>query len=191
MTTPSPFPIPKLIPKQKAIFLDRDGVLNLPVVKEGRAYPPSSVDEFILYPETTAAVNLLKSLGFVLVVATNQPDVGRKRLSQEVVEAMHALLLQWLPIDRVEVCYAAGTAFDQPSDFRKPAPGMLLKAAHEMHLDLRNSFMIGDRWRDIEAGYAAGCRTIWINRGYDPPRERRPNFEVSNIAEAAELISKL
>jgi D-glycero-D-manno-heptose 1,7-bisphosphate phosphatase len=181
-------PIPQ---KKKAVFLDRDGVLNMPVLREGRAYPPSIVSEFQLYPEAVAAVGLLKSLGYLLVVATNQPDVGRKRLEQAEVEGMHELLKLWLPIDQIEVCYAAGTAYKQPSDFRKPSPGMLLKAARDLSIDLRRSFMIGDRWRDIDAGYAAGCRTIWINRGYDAPRENAPDFEVKDFAEAAEIIRQL
>src|SRR6266853_3102877 len=132
----------------RAVFLDRDGVINRAVVRDGKPYPPQSVAEFELLPDVAEACAQLKRAGFLLVVATNQPDVGRGTQRREEVEAMHAAMCAALPIDRVEVCYDPGQG--QPSEFRKPAPGMLLRAAREMDIDLPASFMIGDRWRDID-----------------------------------------
>ena len=105
-----------------AVFLDRDGVLNRPVVREGKPYPPASLEEFELYPEVLEACRRLKEAGLVLVVATNQPDVGRGTQRREVVEAMHAQLRAALPIDRIEVCYDAGGP-GASSEFRKPKAG--------------------------------------------------------------------
>src|SRR5437870_11850291 len=127
-----------------AVFLDRDGVINRVLVREGKPYPASSLAEFEILPGVAEACRLLNQSGFLLVVATNQPDVGRGTLAKEIVEAMHAKLCAALPIDRVEVCYDPGQG--EPSDFLKPAPGMLLRAAKELEIDLGQSWMVGDRW---------------------------------------------
>ena len=99
---------------------------------------------------------------------------------------MHAAMCAALPIDRVEVCYDPGGGV--PSEFRKPAPGMLLRAARELGIDLAASFMVGDRWRDIDCGSAAGCRTIFVDHGYFEELRTPPNFRVSSLLEAAEII---
>lgn len=172
----------------RAVFLDRDGVLNKPVIIEKHPYPPRRVEEFELLPGVQEACARLKEAGFLLVVATNQPDVGRKLLAQEIVEAMHAKLASLIPLDRIEVCYAAGSAAGQPSDFRKPAPGMVLRAAHALGVTLQESWMVGDRWRDIDCGKAARCRTIFVDHGYAEQLRTPPDFVVKSLPEAADLI---
>ena len=172
---------------RRAVFLDRDGVLNLPVVRDGKPYPPANVEEFAIYPETAQACQALKDAGFILVVATNQPDVGRGTQRREVVEAMHATLQRELPLDRIEVSYDGGGE-KPPSEFRKPRPGMLLRAAQELGLDLAACWMVGDRWRDIDCGHAAGCRTVFIDRGYAEKLRQAPDFRVTNLTEAARII---
>jgi D-glycero-D-manno-heptose 1,7-bisphosphate phosphatase len=174
----------------RAVFLDRDGVLNRPLVRDGLPYPPSSMEEFELLPGVREACVQLKEAGYLLVVATNQPDVGRGTLSQELVESMHAKLMEDLPLDHVEVCYAAGAAHGEPSEFRKPRPGMLLKVAGELGIDLRRSWMVGDRWRDISCGHSAGCRTILVDHGYRETFRDAPDFSASSLLEAAEIILK-
>jgi D-glycero-D-manno-heptose 1,7-bisphosphate phosphatase len=170
---------------RRAVFLDRDGVINRSVVREGKPYPPASIEQFEFLPGVEEACWLLKEAGFLLVVATNQPDVGRGTQSRAVVESIHRHLCDKLPVDRVEVCYDGG---DAPSDFIKPAPGMLLRAARELDIDLARSFMVGDRWRDIDCGVAAGCSTIFIDYGYREKLRSEPDFRVSNLSEAASLI---
>jgi D-glycero-D-manno-heptose 1,7-bisphosphate phosphatase len=170
----------------RAVFLDRDGVINRAVVRDGKPYPPASVAEFALLPCVVEACAQLKAAGFLLVVATNQPDVGRGTQRREDVEAMHERMRALLPIDRVEVCYDPGQG--QPSEFRKPAPGMLLRAAREQGIDLAQSWMVGDRWRDIDCGAAAGCRTIFIDYGYDETLRAAPDFRVATLQEAAAII---
>jgi D-glycero-D-manno-heptose 1,7-bisphosphate phosphatase len=173
-----------------AIFLDRDGTLNLPVIRDGRPYPPHNLAEFRLFDGVVDACAQLKAAGYKLVVVTNQPDVGRGTQEQSVVEAMHTSLLGHLPsIDMIQVCYHGGEAHGQPCKCRKPAPGMLLQAADSLEINLGASWMIGDRWGDIDAGHAAGCRTILIDHGY---AERAPtwppDFIVKSLAEAAGII---
>ena len=152
-----------------AVFLDRDGTLNVQVVREGKPYAPDKFEEFRLYDGVIEACHRLKAAGFVLVVVTNQPEVGRGTLSQDVVEAMHARLLELIPaIDRVEVCYDPGTG--APCRRRKPEPGMVLDAAQALGIDLSASWLVGDRWRDVDCGRNAGVKTIFIDYGYSDER---------------------
>jgi transaldolase len=174
----------------RAVFLDRDGVLNLPEMHDGVPYPPQDPADFRLYPEAKAGCELLRQAGFRLVVVTNQPDVGRGMQTIEAVERMHAMLAEALAPDRIEVCTAADAS--APDAFRrKPAPGMLLDAARALEIDLAASYMIGDRWRDIDCGHAAGCRTIFIERGYAEKLRQSPHHYAANMLEAARLILRL
>ncbi len=171
----------------RAVFLDRDGVINRALERERKPYPPTSIAEFEILPEVPAALAQLKAAGLLLVVATNQPDVGRGTLAREAVEQIHAHMLAQLPIDRVEVCYHAGQGVSD-CDCRKPRPGMLRHAAAELGIDLTLSWMVGDRWRDIDCGHAAGCRTIFIDRGYAEELKQKPDFSARHLAEAAAII---
>jgi D-glycero-D-manno-heptose 1,7-bisphosphate phosphatase len=171
----------------RAVFLDRDGVINEPKVVDGKPYPPLSIDEFIIIPGVEEACHKLKQAGFLLVVTTNQPDVGRGTLKQEVVETIHAHMCRVLPIDRVEVCYHPGKGLSD-CDCRKPKPGMLTRSARGLNIDLRASWMVGDRWRDVDCGHAAGVRTVFIDYGYDEPLKQQPDFRVKSLLQAAEVI---
>ena len=172
--------------RPRAVFLDRDGVINLPFVRDGKPYPPRSVDEFKLLPEVPTACALLHDAGYKIVVATNQPDVGRGELERSVVEEIHNKMCGLLPIDRVEVCYDPGRG--EYSLFRKPAPGMLLRAADVLGIDLKQSYMVGDRWRDIDCGHAAGCKTIFVDWGYEEPLREQPLFTAPDLLSAAYII---
>ena len=173
---------------KRAVFLDRDGVINRPIIRDGKPFPPMRVEEFEMLPGVVGACAKLKAAGFLLIVATNQPDVGRGTLARETVEAIHAKMNAMLTLDGVEVCYDAGAAHGQPSEFRKPAPGMLLRAARDLGIDLRQSWMVGDRWRDIDCGAAADCRTVFFDLGYDETLRVMPDFRAKNLSEAADII---
>lgn len=157
-------------------------------MRESKPYPPATIAEFQLLPGVADGCRLLHAAGYVLVVATNQPDVGRGTQTQASVEAMHAHLQKHIPeIARIEVCYDAGGT-TPPSEFRKPAPGMLLRAAAALDLDLNRSWMIGDRWRDVDCGARAGCRTLFIDWGYDERLRQKPDFTVRHFAAAVAII---
>ena len=173
--------------KRPAVFLDRDGTLNAAVVRAGRPYPPTTAAEFTLLPGVAEGCTRLKAAGYVLVVATNQPDVGRGALSRSAVESIHARLCELLPIDRVEASYDHGGE-NPPSAFRKPAPGLLLRAARELGLDLARSWMVGDRWRDVDCGKNAGCRTVLIDCGYAEDLREPPDFTVRSFTEAVDIV---
>lgn len=175
--------------RKRAVFLDRDGVLNRPVVRDGRPLPPAQIDEFELYPDAVSACAQLKAAGFLLVVVTNQPDVGRGTQSREAVEAMHAKLRAAIPsLDAIEVCFHAGAAQGEPCDCRKPKPGMLQRAAAALQIELLESFLIGDRWRDVDCAHAAGCRAVFIDHGYREELKEKPEFTVSTLSAAVSAI---
>lgn len=175
--------------EQRAVFLDRDGVLNRALVRDGRPHPPVSVTDFELYPDVAEGCARLKAAGFLLVVVTNQPDVGRGRQTRAQVGEIHRKLLLTLPmLDRIEVCFHAGREHGEPCACRKPQPGMLLTAAAALRIDLRRSYLIGDRWRDVDCARAAGCRAIFIDRGYREPLRETPDAIVPEFASAVELI---
>jgi D-glycero-D-manno-heptose 1,7-bisphosphate phosphatase len=169
-----------------AVFLDRDGDLNRAAVRDGKPFSPSGVQELDLLPQVASSLLDLKAHGFALIVITNQPDVARGRQPRGAVEAIHQELASTLPIDDILVCYhddADGCAC------RKPLPGLLLEAQRKHNIDLSRSFFVGDRWRDIDAGHAAGCKTVLIDYGY---RERAPaqppEATVRSLREAADWI---
>jgi len=172
---------------RRAVFLDRDGVINRALERDNKPYPPANLTEFEILPGVAAACAKLKQAGFLLVVATNQPDVGRGTLQKETVEMIHTEMCRRLPIDRVEVCYHPGQG-QSDCDCRKPKPGMLFHAARALNIDLKQSWMVGDRWRDVDCGHAAGCRTIFIDRDYAEELRQKPHFSAGNLAQAADII---
>jgi D-glycero-D-manno-heptose 1,7-bisphosphate phosphatase len=170
---------------RRAVFLDRDGVINRASVRNGKPYPPRSLAELEILPGVPEALARLKAVGFRLIVVTNQPDVARGTQTRAEVEAMHAVLTAQLPLDEIRACYHDAA---DGCDCRKPKPGMLIAAAHDSHLDLSASYVIGDRWRDIEAGQRAGCTSLFIDYQYAEPQPTAPYVRTASLAEATDWI---
>jgi D-glycero-D-manno-heptose 1,7-bisphosphate phosphatase len=166
-----------------AAFLDRDGVLNRALVRAAKPYPPSTPDELEILPGVGNALVRLKAAGYSVVVITNQPDIARGVTSQGAVDAIHSRLRRLLPIDEIRVCPHDDA---DGCDCRKPKPGLLLRRPA---YDLGASVLIGDRWRDIEAGRAARCAvTILIDYGYDEVVPHEPDVRVGSLAEAVDWL---
>jgi D-glycero-D-manno-heptose 1,7-bisphosphate phosphatase len=170
----------------RAVFLDRDGVLNEPILRDGRPYPPSGLNELVIVPDAKASLERLKRRGFLLVVVTNQPDVRRGTSTEADVEKINQYLAANLPLDDFFTCYHDDS---DRCDCRKPLPGLFIRAAVKHGIDLANSYMVGDRWRDIDAGSAAGCRTVLIDRHYNEHKpETAPDWVVESLVEACDWI---
>jgi D-glycero-D-manno-heptose 1,7-bisphosphate phosphatase len=168
------------------VFLDRDGVLNEAVVVGGRPLPPMTLDDVVIRDEVREACRRLSGVGLLLVVVTNQPDIARRTTTSQVVEAINAYLTDELGIDAVYVCpHDDGDA----CGCRKPAPGLLLDAAEEWGVDLERSLMVGDRWRDIEAGRRAGVTTVWIRSDYREPPPDAPDHTVDRLLDVVPLVT--
>jgi D-glycero-D-manno-heptose 1,7-bisphosphate phosphatase len=169
----------------RAVFLDRDGVINRTLVRDGKPYPPRNIGELEILPGVGEALKQLHNAGFKLIVVTNQPDVARGTQTRAMVEEINAALQSSLPIDEFRVCYHDDA--DQCA-CRKPRAGALLQSAQEFGIDLKASFMIGDRWRDIEAGRRAGCKTIFIDYHYAEKERVEPDHRACHLADATEWI---
>jgi D-glycero-D-manno-heptose 1,7-bisphosphate phosphatase len=169
----------------RAVFLDRDGVINVNTERDGRLVAPTTLEDFRLVPGVDEAVRGLKSAGFLVIVVTNQPDVGTGRTSRETVEAMHDLLRARLAIDDIQICTHVDT---DGCTCRKPKPGMILQAADDWQIDLSRSYLVGDSWRDIEAGRTAGCSTILVLSGRQQEKSSDPDKAVRSLTDAVRYI---
>ena len=170
---------------KRAVFLDRDGVINEAPLRDGQPIAPAKLSELRVLPGVPKALEALKEAGLTLIVVTNQPDVAKGSISRDEVEAMHEHMRAHLPLDDIKVCYHVD---EDRCACRKPKPGMFIEAAQEYGIDLRQSFMIGDRWRDIGAGQAAGCHTVLVDYGYREQKSDAPDYVVPSLVDASPII---
>lgn len=170
---------------KKAVFLDRDGVINKTLIKMGKPRAPYSLEEFAYIEGVMEAIERLKDRGYILVVVTNQPDVARGWVSREQVDLVNNLVINDLKVDALKSCFH--TEKDQ-CECRKPKPGMLLAAASELSIDLRHSYMVGDRLSDIKAGQSAGCISILVGEGEADSTEVTPDYRCHDLKEATAWI---
>lgn len=170
---------------RRAVFLDRDGVINRTFIRDGKPVAPTALEELEILPGVAQACERLKQAGYVLIVVTNQPDIKRGITRAEDVEAVNQTIRQRVALDDFRICYHDD---DDACECRKPKPGLLLEGASKWDVDLSKSFMVGDRWRDIEAGRRAGCHTIFVDHGY---QERKPDvydYRTTSLEDAARWI---
>jgi D-glycero-D-manno-heptose 1,7-bisphosphate phosphatase len=171
---------------RRAVFLDRDGVLNRAIVRNGKPHPPATLEDLQIPPDAPGALEALRADGFILIGITNQPDVARGTQRREVVEAINAALLAALPLHEILVCYHDDR---DNCECRKPLPGLLFHAAARHGIAVSGNFMVGDRWKDIETGHRAHCATVLIGDGYaELAPGRSPDRRVHSLSEAAEWI---
>ena len=170
---------------RRAVFLDRDGVISRSEVRGGKPYAPRRLEDFRLLPGVAEAVLALKQAGFLVVVVTNQPDIGNGLVDPSVVEAMHAKLKARVPVDDIRMCPHRQ---DAGCSCRKPKPGMLLAAAKRWNIDLKNSYIVVDRDGDIIAGKAVGCYTLLIKRGYSETRRTTAKTSARSLSAAVRFI---
>jgi D-glycero-D-manno-heptose 1,7-bisphosphate phosphatase len=174
---------------RQAVFLDRDGTINVNEVRGGRPYAPTRLEDFRYLPGAPEAIARFKAEGYLVIVVTNQPDLSTGKNTPEVIEAMHARLRDELGVDDIMVCPHTDKA---GCDCRKPKPGLLIQAAEKWGIDLARSVMVGDRWRDVDAGRAAGCTTVHIDCGYEgEPAPKGADLTVATLFEAMDSICAL
>jgi D-glycero-D-manno-heptose 1,7-bisphosphate phosphatase len=167
------------------VFFDRDGVLAIPEIRDGRSFAVRRLEDFALYADAQESVRRVKALGAIAVVVTNQPDVGNGLVTRQVVEHMHQRLRLMVPVDAIYACYH--TRADN-CDCRKPKPGMLLAASNDLGIDLSRSVMVGDRVSDVAAGHEAGCRAVQIARGDTDEDTAGADWIAANLTEAVDHI---
>ena len=170
---------------RRAVFLDRDGVLVRALIRQGRPFSVRRPEDLEILPGAAEACSAFREAGLLTIVVTNQPDVARGDLALGDLSAMHAALVDRIPVDAVLFCPHDDT---DGCPCRKPAPGLLLEAAGRFGISLSQSVMVGDRWRDIEAGARAGCRTVFVDAGYHERQPEPPDLTVTSLAEALPWI---
>lgn len=172
---------------KRAIFLDRDGVINKSFVKNGLPYAPTSFDQLKILPGVKESILKLKDLKFVCLIVTNQPDVVRGKTKKDTVIKINSYIKDKLKLDDILVCYHDDS---DNCECRKPKPGMLLQGSKKWNIDLKQSYMIGDRKKDIEAGERAGCKTIFIDHNYKEIMPKSPDFTTDSLLSATHIIEK-
>ena len=171
---------------KRAVFLDRDGVLNRAVLVDGVPRPPSSIYEVEILEGAREAIQILQQRDYVPVVVTNQPDVARGVVSEGHANGINSFVGKQTNLKHFYSC------FHDDSDFcicRKPLPGLIQRAARELNLEISASYLVGDRWRDIEAGQAAGCRSFFIDYSYPEKTPSPPFTRVLSLLEAVQIIT--
>lgn len=172
--------------KRKAVFLDRDGVINRSLVRNGKPFAPTHDSEFEVLPGVLQALDKLRMAGYLNIVVTNQPDVSTGVQSFQTLQTLNAHILKNLAIDAIKVCIHIDA---DKCNCRKPLPGLILQAAEEFGIDISSSFMVGDRWRDVAAGQQAGCRDIFfLDYGYLELRPTPPFHIVDSLQSAVSQI---
>lgn len=172
---------------RRAVFLDRDGVINKAIVQNGIPHPPASISELEILPGVPEALRKLHDLDYLLIVITNQPDASRGAIKKENIEAINAKILSNFPIDEIKTCFHDDI---DKCQCRKPLPGAIFEAANQYRINLSRSFMIGDRWRDIEAGRKSGCTTFFVDYGYEEKRIITADYSVASLLEAQKIITE-
>lgn len=172
--------------KSRAVFLDRDGVINKIYSDEGIPKPPSSVEELIILPGVPEAINLFNMHGFVTVVVTNQPDIARNKTSIDTVNAINRQINRLVGIEHFYICPHDDI---QQCICRKPKPGLINAAAKDLNLNLQESFLVGDRWKDIAAGQAVGIKSFFIENSYPEQRPEMPFVGVTSLLDAAQIVT--
>ena len=170
---------------KSAVFLDRDGVVNLAYTRSGKPYPPKDLSQLVILPDVKESVKKLTKYGFVIIVVTNQPDISNGNSNYEIVNALHKEIASLTGIENFYVCPHIDS---DNCKCRKPKPGLLLKAAEDLNLDVKKSYMVGDRWRDVGAGQSAGCKNFFIDYDYSEKRPVEPFVTVSSLLQATEII---
>jgi D-glycero-D-manno-heptose 1,7-bisphosphate phosphatase len=174
--------------KEKVVFLDRDGVINNGIIRNGKSYPPESLSEFSYTDGIVDLLIFLKKKGYLLIICTNQPDVRTGKQSLGIVESFHKKILNDLPIDDIYACYHVD---EDKCDCRKPLPGLLKEANEERDISYEKSFMIGDRWKDIDAGKSLGCTTIFIDYGLNEKKSDDSDFTFTSVAGLREKVKDI
>ena len=172
-----------------AIFLDRDGVINCSEVVDGKPYAPSSYKNFKLLPNTQECLIKIKSMGFLTIVVTNQRDIGNNRTSYLEINKMHKELYTFKTIDKIYICPHSQ---DKNCECRKPKPFLFFKARDKFNINMKKSWMVGDRYSDIDAGKAAGLRTVFIERNYKETLNKQISCKkVFSLLEAINYIENI
>tara|TARA_Y100001958_G_C21166143_1_gene498948 strand:+ start:758 stop:1297 length:540 start_codon:yes stop_codon:yes gene_type:complete len=176
-----------LLKKNKAFFFDRDGILNKSIIKNQKPYSPRFPYELKLNRKFLPFIKELKKKKFIIIVVTNQPDIKRGKLTRHSLKIINSIIKKYFLVDEIYVC--THDKIDN-CNCRKPKPGMFKKAMKKWNIDLKKSFLVGDRNKDIEAGNSAGCTTIFIDYNYNEVKPKNYDYKFTSISKMIKIIGK-
>ncbi len=174
--------------KNKAFFFDRDGILNKAIIKDNKPYSPRNIKELVLNLELVEFIQKLKEKRFKIIIITNQPDIKYGKLNRYTLNIINSVIIKKFFIDDIFICDHGKS---ENCECRKPKPGLLKKASEKWNIDLKRSYFIGDRWKDIEAGEVMGCNTIFIDYNYNEIKPKCYSYEFKNISSMIKHIKKI
>ncbi len=169
--------------KKKAIFFDRDGVLNRTIIVNRKPKAPKKLEEFKLYKNLEKGFQKLKKKNFLIYVVTNQPDFER---NDKTIKKMHSVLKKSFPIQKIYCCFNKKNS----SEYKKPNIGMVKNLIKEKKINLSQSYVVGDRWRDIDFAHNLNCKSIFIDRKYNEKLNKKPNYICISTSQAINIILK-
>ena len=166
--------------------MDRDGILNKSIVVRGKPFAPLNEKEFQIKKNFLPVAKHLKLLNYLLIIITNQPDVKKKKIKRKTVNKFNKDLKQIFKLDDIFVCYSNNNNYFR----RKPNPGMIIEAQKKWKIDLKKSYLIGDRKKDIDAGLKVGLKTIFLDENYKEPKPKNSDFKITNLISIKKIIKK-
>lgn len=172
------------INKNKAVFFDRDGIINKVIIENKVARSPRKISEFKLNLKIKKYLEYFKKKNYYNIIVTNQPEVKKDLVKRKTVLFFHSQIQKKLPIDKIYVCYDISNR----SFFRKPNPGMLLKASKDFRINLKNSYFIGDRYKDIYAGNRVKCKTVFIDYNYKETKPKKYYLYAKKLIKGLKLV---
>jgi D-glycero-D-manno-heptose 1,7-bisphosphate phosphatase len=170
---------------KQAVFFDRDGVLNRPIIRKKKPYAPRKLEDFLIYKDAKLSIKKLIKNNFLIFVITNQPDIGNGLMKREELEYMHQKLKTDIEIDKIYICEHSQK---EKCECRKPSPFFLMQAKNEYNLDIQSCYFVGDRYSDMQASRSMKCKSIFIDRKYDETPSMDFVHKVNGIKEAVNYI---
>ena len=174
--------------KRQAIFLDRDGVINKATFVNGKHRSPLVLEELEIFKDAKRSIRKLRKLGFLIFIVTNQPEISRGNLRREESDAINAAIDKEIEPDEIVACPHDDS---DGCSCRKPLPGMITGLISRYMLDPTRCYLVGDRLKDIEAGQAAGVKSIQIDRGYPEGLSTARLSSAKSLSGAVRIIRKM
>ena len=174
--------------RNKAFFFDRDGILNKSLIINRKPYSPKFPSELVLNYQLVKFINKLKKEGYLIIVVSNQPDIKSGKLTKFSLKIMNSIIKKYFNVDDIYICPHGK---NDDCECRKPKPGMLLEASKKWNIELKKSFLIGDRWKDIAAGSIMNCTTIFIDYNYNEPKPKNCSYKFLSISEMIKSIERI
>ena len=173
--------------KNKCLFLDRDGIINVPLVKKNKPFAPTEISQFRLYKNLNKTLNYIKKLNYLIIIITNQPELSKGNLNKKTLDQMHEIIYSTFPIDDIFVCKCQESS---SCKCYKPKPKMLYDAKIKHNIDLKKSYFVGDTYRDVYCASNAGCYSILLKKRYNYEMISKADYVIEKFGQIKKILKK-